>query len=88
MIDTGADENYLSKDIASKLNLEVIEMKKPILAECANGNIIKITDKVKLHFKCSAYKCVEYLDNFYILPQREKNSNIRYIFPKPKPGYN
>lgn len=39
----GIKLKYPSKDIASKLKLKVIEIEKPIPAECANGNLINIT---------------------------------------------
>ncbi|KAG0436847.1 Retrovirus-related Pol polyprotein from transposon 17.6 [Dictyocoela muelleri] len=75
MIDTGADKNYISTDVVSKLQIETEEMEAPLPAECANGDLITITHTAKIRFKCAADKTIDYLGMFHILP-RKKNTII------------
>ncbi|KAG0435924.1 Retrovirus-related Pol polyprotein from transposon opus, partial [Dictyocoela muelleri] len=82
MIDTGADKNYISKDIITKIQIETDKMEKPLPAECANGDLINITHTAKISFKCAADKTIDYLCIFHILPCKKNTIILGMTFLK------
>ncbi|KAG0439274.1 hypothetical protein DMUE_2548 [Dictyocoela muelleri] len=82
MIDTGADKNYISMDIVTKLQIETKEMENPLPAECANGDLINITRTAKIRFKCSDDKTIDYLGIFHIFPRKKNTIKLGMTFLK------
>ncbi|KAG0438354.1 hypothetical protein DMUE_3145 [Dictyocoela muelleri] len=71
MINTGANINYISTDIVTKIKLESHELESLLPSECANGEVMNIRHTAKIRFKCAAYKDIEYLGVHYVLPKNK-----------------
>ncbi|KAG0420206.1 Retrovirus-related Pol polyprotein from transposon, partial [Dictyocoela roeselum] len=75
IIDTGADNNYISRSIVNQLQLKSRKKQNKQSVELADGNIIHISEEIELRFNLLGDTNNYYITNFNIL-EKQTNSMI------------